>query len=414
MASPVSRNRSSLLRTFSMVARRRVVSGAALFGVALVVAACSAGGFSRLGTIDGAAPDAAPVTGEVIGTGSVRVALLVPASGGGNTGAIARGLRNAAELAVGDFSAADIQVIVKDTQGSPAGAQAAAQAAVSEGAELILGPLISSSVSAAASVARGANVPIIAFSTDTSVAGQGVYLLSFLPQNDIRRVVNYAHGQGRRSHAALLPDNAYGRVVEGAFRETAAARGTRVVAIERYSNNQAAVVGPAQSLAASAVGNADALLMPDGSGAVAAITPILSTQGVNPQSIKLLGSGQWNSTAFRQNPFLQGAWYPAPDPTGWTNFVSRYQAKFGSAPPRLASLSYDAVSLAAALTRAPAGRRYTDGVLTNPSGFSGIDGIFRFKRDGSNERGLAILEITAGGGTRTVDPAPKRFGLLGS
>ncbi|MCB1492285.1 MAG: penicillin-binding protein activator [Rhodobiaceae bacterium] len=395
--------------------RRRWIAGATVVAASVLLAACG-GEFSRFGGPGGTvatgpqAPAAPAVSGDTLGTGSVRVALLVPQSAPGNAGAIGKALRNAAQLAVNDFRNADIQVIVKDTQGTPGGAQAAAQAAVSEGAQLIIGPLIGSSVAAAAPVARGANVPIIAFSTDVNVAGPGVYLLSFLPQNDIRRIVGYANKSGRRSFGALLPDNAYGNVVEGTFRETTASAGARVVAIERYPGDNAGIASATQRFATSAAGNADAILLPDGSGAVAAVTPVLSAGGVNPQSVKILGSGQWDSPSVRSNPFLQGAWYPAPNPAGWNKFASRYQGTFGSTPPRLATLSYDAVSLAAALTRAPAGNRYTASVLTNPSGFNGIDGIFRFTRNGQNERGLAVLEITSGGGTRVVDPAPSRFG----
>jgi hypothetical protein len=48
-------------------------------------------------------------------------------------------------------------------------------------------------------------------------------------------------------------------------------------------------------------------------------------------------------------------------------------------------------------------------VLTNSSGFNGADGVFRFRGDGQNERGLSVLQI--GNGTSTViSPAPRSFG----
>lgn len=394
--------------------RRRAVLGALAATGLVALAACGDATRFSGGPAGPVATGPAPVTGDTIGTGSVKVGLLLPLSATGNAGSTATALRNAAQMAVNDFRNADIQLLVKDTAGTPGGATAAAQAAVAQGAELIVGPLIGASVAAAAPVARSANVPIIAFSSDSSVAGPGVYLLSFLPEDDIRRIVSYAGQSGKRSIAALLPDNAYGTLAQGALQETASRSGARVAVIERYPLDRNQLAAPTQRLAAAAAGTADALLMPDGSDAVSAITPLLSAGGINPQSVQILGSGQWDQPSIRSNPFLVGAWYPGPNPGGWNNFSSRYQATYGASAPRIVTLAYDAVSLAAALTRAPAGNRFTNSVLTNPSGFSGIDGIFRFRRDGTAQRGLAVIEITAGGGTRVIDAAPSRFGGAGS
>jgi ABC-type branched-subunit amino acid transport system substrate-binding protein len=389
---------------------KRLGRAAAALG-ALAVAACAPQMPSRLaGPAIAPAPQPAAPAGDVLGTGSVKVALLLPLSASGSAASVAGALRNSAALAVSDFPSADIQIVVKDTRGTPEGAQAAAQAALAEGSEIILGPLFSSSVAAVGPVARAANVPVIAFSSDASVAGNGVYLLSFLPEAEVNRIVTYAAGQGRRSVAGLLPAGAYGQVAEGALQQTASRTGTRIVAIERYAGADPAA---AQRLAANAAGQADAVLMPDGPDAVATLAPALASAGVNLQSTKLLGSGQWDTPEMRAQPALVGAWYPAPDPKGFNGFSGDYQGRFGTTPPRLATLGYDAVSLAAALSRLGSGQRFSEAVLTNPSGFSGLDGIFRFTRDGRSERGLAVLEIAPGGTTRVIDPAPGSFAQAG-
>ena len=397
----------SVFRAVRFVRSRTVV----LFTLAFTISACS-GDFNRFGG-QGIQGGQVPVSGETIGTGNVRIALLLPSSATGNAGVAATAMRNAAQLAVSDFQAADIQILVKDTGGTPAGAAAAAQAAISEGAELILGPIFAASVASVAPVAQRSRVPVVAFSTDTNVAGRGVYLLSFLPETDIQRAVSYAAAQGRRSFAAILPEGAYGTIAEGALQEAAARSGGRVIAIERYPPDAQAMVPAVQRLA-QAASVADAVLIPDGPAAIPSLAPLLPVNGIDPGRVKLLGSGQWDSQAVRQVDTLIGGWYAAPNPAGWQQFQARYAGSFGQTPPRIVTLAYDAVSLAAALSGGVQGQRYTANVLTNPSGFSGIDGIFRFRRNGTNERGLAIIQITTGGGTQIVDPAPTGFTTSGS
>jgi ABC-type branched-subunit amino acid transport system substrate-binding protein len=355
-----------------------------------------------------AAPSAA---GDTIGKGSVRVALLLPLTGQGGSAAAAQSLRNAAELALAEFQDPDVTILVKDDRGTPEGAQQAASQAIAEGAELIIGPLFAGSVQAAGQVARQAGRPVIAFSTDASVASRGVYLLSFLPQAEVDRIVDYAASQGRRSVAALIPETTYGSVVEAQFRESAARRGLRVAAIERYAPGQpqAAV----QRLAAVIGGSApqsDALFVPDGGDGLAAVAQALQTAGFNPQRVKPLGTGVWNDPRAFNLPALQGGWFAAADQRGFAAFAGRYRVRFNAEPTRLATLSYDAVSLASALTRTQGSQRFSETVLTNPSGFAGADGVFRFRPDGLNDRALAMHEIR-GGGVEIVSPALAPAGM---
>ena len=227
----------------------RAFAMALAIGAMAVLAGC---GPSGLGGGFGGGPAvraSQPVTGQVLGTGNIRVALLVPMTATGNAGQIAANFRNAAELALKDFKSANIQVMVKDDQGTPEGARAAASEAISQGAELILGPLFARSVPPVATVARAANVPVIAFSSDSTAAIQGVYLLSFLPQSDVDRIVSFAASRGKHSFAALLPDNAYGTVVESELQRAASGAGVRVLASQHYSLDKTAMQTQATSLA---------------------------------------------------------------------------------------------------------------------------------------------------------------------
>src|SRR5437763_9370824 len=196
----------------------------------LFVGGCS--GMNDL--MSASAPTTPTQAGNNIGTGQVKVALILPTSGAGNAGVAAQSMRNAAELALAEFNNPDIQLLVKDDGGSAPGAQQAAQQSLDEGAEIVLGPLFALTVKAVGQLARARGVPVIAFSTDANVASRGVYLLSFLPESDVDRIVSYAVSQGKRAFAAAIPDNAYGSVVEGAFKQAVARRNANLVALERY------------------------------------------------------------------------------------------------------------------------------------------------------------------------------------
>jgi len=355
------------------------------------------------------APEPQP-TGA-IGNGQVKVALILPLSASGNAGLVAQTMKSAAEMALAEFNAPNIQLLVKDDAGTAQGAQQAAQQALDEGCEIVLGPLFAQSVAPVGQFARARGVPVIAFSTDANVAAHGVYLLSFLPESDVDRIVAYAATQGKRSLAAVMPDNAYGTVIQAALQQSAGRRGARVVALERYGQDQQQMED-AISRVAQAAPQADAIFIPDGSDSVAVVQG-LAGAGVNMKRLQLLGTGLWDDPAIFGNASLQGAWFPAPEPTGYGSFVSRYRARVGRDPVRTATLSYDAVSLVAALVKTQGPQRFSDQVLTNASGFSGIDGIFRFRSDGTNERGLAVLRVTSSGGL-AISPAPKAFAGSGT
>jgi branched-chain amino acid transport system substrate-binding protein len=391
--------------------RRRALAGlAAAAGVALAGCSGTSSYFSSLPSLSSPPPQPAgpPVPETTLGTGQVRVALILPLSAGGNAGVAGQAMRNAAEIALAEFNAPNIQLLVKDDAGTPDGARVAAQQALDEGAELILGPLFAQSVSIVGQIARSRNVPVIAFSTDANVATRGIYLLSFLPESDVSRIVQYAASTGKRSYAALIPDNPYGTVVEAAFKQDVARRGGQVAALERYPHDKAAMAGPVRNIAL-ALPRADSLFIPDGGDALPDIAQALAGSGVNTKKVQLLGTGLWDDPRVFQTPALDGGWFAAPDGAGYRNFANRYTARFKQSPVRTATLAYDAVALIAALVKTQGPQRFSFEVLTNPSGFSGIDGLFRFRPDGTNERGLAVMRVTPTG-PQVISPPPRSFG----
>ena len=393
------------------LSRTRNARVAIMAALGLLVAACSgmpgADYFSF-----GGPPPPPPAQPTAVGAGQVKVALILPLSAQGNGAAVAQSMRNAAEMALAEFSNPDIQLLVKDDGGTSSGAQQAAQQALAEGAEIVLGPLFAVSVSSAAQVARGRGVPVIAFSTDSTVAAPGVHLLSFLPESDVDRVIGYAIQQGKRSFAALIPDNAYGSVVQAAFQQAVARGGGRVVAMERYPLDRAQMQGPVQRVA-QAARQADSIFIPDGADAVVSAVQMLAANGVNTRRIQLIGTGLWDDPRVFAEPGAQGGWFAAPDPAGYRAFSGRYRTRYGQDPLRPATLAYDAVSLVAALVKTQGPARFSEEILTNQSGFAGIDGVFRFRPDGTNQRGLAVMRVTSSGG-QVVSPAPKAFSASGT
>jgi branched-chain amino acid transport system substrate-binding protein len=389
--------------------RRCALAAFGFAAAAFALAACSSTNLDQFSTNEPPAqPAEPPPQGATIGAGQIRVGLILPLSAQGNAGVAAQSMKNAAELALAEFKQPNISLLVQDDGGTPQGAAAAAQQALAQGAEIIVGPLFAQSVSAVGQVARQRGIPVIAFSTDASVAAHGVYLLSFLPESDVKRVVDYAVSRGKRSFAALLPDNAYGSVVEAAFQQEVARRGGRVLALEKYPVDPGRMSEAIRRVAQAAKG-VDAIFIPDNADTVPQIAQQLAAAGVNMKRVQLLGTGLWDDPRVYADKQLDGAWFAAPDAAGYRSFVQRYRAKYGQKPVRTATLSYDAVALVAALVKTQGAQRFTDQVLTNSSGFAGIDGVFRFRADGTNERGLAVMRV-APGGPQVVSPAPKSFG----
>src|ERR1700712_4011677 len=372
-----------------------LILGAPLLG------ACAGTGGNPFGS-QSAGPAQQP---QAVGTGGVKVGLILPLSAAGNAGVAAQSMKNAAEMALAEFQNPNVQLLIKDDGGSPQGAQQGTQQALGEGAEIILGPLFAASVPATAQLTRARGTSVIAFSTDSSVAGRGVYLLSFLPESDVNRIIDYAAGTGKRSFAALVPDNAYGNVVEAAFKQAVGRKGGRVIAFEKYTADRSAAV----RTVAAALGSADALMIADDGESVVATADALTAAGVNLRNIQLLGTGLWDNPRVFASPALQGGLYAAPDPSGFRSSPGRYRTKYGAEPVRTATLAYDAVALVAALSRTQGAQRFAAETLTNPSGFAGIDGLFRFRSDGTNERGLAVMKVATGGGV-AVAGSPKSFG----
>src|SRR3990170_4449881 len=300
----------------------------------------------------GAPGGGGPGPGLTGATGTVKVALLLPVTASGSTPAVAKALKQAAELALFDFDNPNVTLVPKDTKGTPEGARLAAESALQDGAELIIGPLFAQEVSGAAPVARQRGVPMIAFSSDEKVAGGGVYLLSFLAGRDVPRIVSFAMSRGNRNFAELVPQSAYGRIAEAAFaRAVSSGGGQAAVRATFPSDDSNAMLGPVRQVANAIKSGqpVDALFLPAGREELPSLAPLLASAELSSARVQFIGTGQWDYPNIGGDRALVGGWYPAPDPKGWSGFVQRYSKTYGAAPPRIASLGYDPISLAVSL-----------------------------------------------------------------
>ena len=370
-------------------ARRIFILG--LGAAALTLASCQTGrGPVRPGPI---------VEPPPVGTAQNMVAVIVPLTGG--DGPVGTSISNAAKLALADTGEKSIKITVYDST-IPGGAAAATQQAIADGNRLILGPLLAEDVRAAAPVARKAGVPVIAFSNDEGVAGNGVYIMGFTPDQSISRVVSYARSKGAARFAALVPTGLYGQRAAQALIGAVRKSGGAVSVIQSYDRSKASLGVAARRL--NARGDVDAILIGDNGRIAAMAAPLLK---VGPRK---LGTELWaTDRTLGKTTALRGAWYAAAPDTQFNRLVTRYRARYGKTPYRLASLGYDAVLLAVRSARNwPLGRAFPAKSLVDPDGFGGVDGAFRFSRDGVADRLLEVRQVTAAG-TTTISPAAPKF-----
>jgi len=330
-----------------------------------------------------------------------RVALLVPLSGP-NAG-VGQSLANATQMALLDSNNQRIRITTYDTN---LGAAAAAQRAIAEGNRLILGPLLGDDVRAVTPLAHRSGVPVVAFSNDSSAAGQGAYLMGYAPTQSIARVVDYAKGQGITSFAGLVPNGTYGERASTAFLRSVESAGGQVTSLQTYQRVPGSITTAIAKMAKDSP--YQAVLIADNANTASSAVPVLRRMGAG--SAHVLGTELWNTdNSIASKAALNGAWYAAVSNGLYRQYAAKYRARFGSAPFRLSSLGYDAVLLTIRISADwRVGTPFPERRLTDAGGFAGIDGAFRFGRDGVAERALEVEEIR-GGSVVTVSPAPRGF-----
>lgn len=360
-----------------------------------------------------AAPPPPPVEvppPQPVGPRQIRAALLVPLSG--PSAALGAGLLNAAQLALFEIAGDNFVLTPLDTKGTPEGASTAAGLAVAQKADIILGPVFAPEVRAAAPVAQQAGISMLSFSTDQSVAGNGVFLLGFLPKTQVDSVVRYARSQGVATFSALGRSDDYGRSVVDAARAAVPAAGGTLAVTDFYEPATSDFTAYAKRMPKPVQGATQGVVIADSGERLRNIASTLAYFDMDQDhGVRYLGTMLWDDPRITSDTTLLGAWYPLPAAAQHADFENRYQRAYNVKPQRTFSLGYDAAALAAVLARR-AQPDFTAQALTNPSGFGGVEGIFRLLPDGTNQRGYAIMEITRNG-PKEVSPAPDSFERMG-
>lgn len=380
--------------------------GALVCAAAVLLAACEpvaigAGGGSSGPRVDTSQP--------------VRVALLVPKGAGGGGGVVGRSLENAARLAVADVQGAQIDLEVYDTQGTAAGATAAANAAIATGAQIILGPLYTQSTSAMVPVVADRNINVLSFSNNTAVAGGNIFILGQTFDSVANRLVSYARREGRSSLAVVHAADTAGQAGRDAIVSAAQRGGMSVATVQSYPLSQDGITqaGPRIATAIEQTGADTVFLTANVDSDLPLVVTALPENGVNPAETRYLGLTRWNAAPQALSlPGLQGGLFTLPDRSVQAQFESRYQAAYGSAPHPLAGLGYDAVQAVGALLAQGRSDALSASALTQGSGFSGASGVFRLLPNGTNQRALAVAQVQ-NNQVVILDPAPKRFGGSG-
>jgi Periplasmic binding protein len=405
-------------------------------------------------------PDQQDISNPVGGASGekIKVAIMLPLSG--TEAATGQALLRAAVIALFDAYDPRIILLPYDTKADPDETERLAHRAVDEGVSIVLGPLLATNLDLAGAILEPAHIPLIGFSNDSSVAAPGRFIMGFLPETEVKRVVDFAASKGLLEQAALIPEGRYGARVRAAFGDAATAAGATIAAIENYPPDPDAVFEPVKRLSnyderrkdmrdeirflrslgddlTDEIANQlsksevlegityEALLLPEGGELLGTLAPLLPFYEIDPNKVKLLGTGLWNDPGLLREPPLQGAWFAAPHPVAPNAFLKRQESNFGKTPPRIATLAYDAMSLVALLARTPAvespgdpqkpkitASLFAPERLLRETGFSGLDGLFRFLADGTVERSLAVLEINRRG-LQVIDPAPTAFPSFG-
>ena len=349
-------------------------------------------------------------------SGPVVVALLVPSgSGQASDELLARSLQNAARLAISDLGAVKIDLRVYNTAGQPAQAQAMAIKAMDEGAKIILGPVFAQEANAAGVAAAARGVNVLAFSNNPDIAGGNVFILGPTFDNTAARLASYSVRQGKRRIMVVHDQNTAGTLGRTAIEQGVARAGGSVVAVGSYAFSQNGVVEAAPQIVAAARANtADALfLTADTAGALPLVSQLLADNGMGPAAIQFIGLTRWDiPQATLGLPGVQGAWFAMPDPALYQQYQSRYQTAFGEAPHPISGLAYDGIAAIGALIKQGKANALSAASLTQGAGFVGVNGIFRLRSDGQNERGLAVVQIR-NNQVVIVDPAPRSFGGAG-
>lgn len=336
---------------------------------------------------------------------TTKIALLLPLSG--QQSSLGNAMLNAAQMSLFENAPDHIELVCEDTRGTPEGATKAAQKVIQDGARVIMGPIFANEASAVVKIASLNQVPVLSFSNNRSVANQNLFILGFMPDQQINRLFSVAQSKGIQKIALLIPSNEAGNQLRSAAENAARANGIQLTILDTYAPGSSDMKKQAQGIKQSAV---QAVVIPEGGQHLRLIISSLLSNNIDPNTVKFLGTGQWDSPDIYNDKSLSGSWFVASPISLRQKFTNKYSSSYNAQAPRLATLAYDCVSMISLLMRnKDASQAFLMGNMTQVRGYQGLDGIFRLNTDGTVERGLAVYEINEATGLEVISPAPEAF-----
>ena len=393
-----------------MIGHSRILFSVLLAGVCLSACVTTSGRPPQIPAGPSQGTETHPISAAPVSQEPVKVAMLLPLSG--KHAALGEAMQNAAQMALTDLGYPQFELMFEDTKSNAIEASDAANNAAKSGARMLLGPIFADEARAAKTAAQANALNLVTFSTDTSVAGNNAFMIGILPHDQARAIADFAAVRGLRRVLVIAPRDTYGQIVTKSFIDRAQVRNIGIAGTLSIDVNNPAQI-PAQLAAYFPPAGlrdqmaVDGIFMPLPVDAAARLSRMLKTIPGAAEALRL-GTGLWDDADLTQNPDLVGAYYAAPTPSARDRFEQLYLRNFGTNPPRLASLGYDATALAIVLGRGGGTNGFSASAISNPSGFTGIDGLFRLRPDGVAERGLAIIQMQPGARIVAV-PAPTHF-----
>jgi ABC-type branched-subunit amino acid transport system substrate-binding protein len=336
----------------------------------------------------------------------VKVALVLSISAAGELGKSARSIRQGFEMALAEWQEPAVELLVEDDGGIPDNAERAVRHVLDEGAKLIIGPQLPDAIRKAAEIAGAAGVPVICFTNEPVIVAPGLFRLGVDPDHMMETIIDFSRSRGLSAFGALLPDAEAGRMVENSLRKAVTNRGGSLAIVEHYPAGGEPSQEVARKLSDTSI---DAIFLYDNLGNVGRVAQVVKSRGVDLEKVQTIGTANWVSYNNLAEPALDGGWYASPDLSHLGDFSRRYKERFGEAAATNSYLAYDAASLAVALYREDGAEGYNANIVSQPSGFAGLMGLFRFRRDGSTERGLGVFRVNSAIGLQVLSPLPIKF-----
>ncbi|MEQ9675413.1 MAG: penicillin-binding protein activator, partial [Roseovarius indicus] len=280
-----------------------------------------------------------------------------------------------------------------------------------DGAKIIIGPLHAESANAAALAVAGRGVNVLAFSNNPTIAGGNLFVLGQTFNTTANRLVGYAASQGRDRIMTVYASNLAGRLGRAAIQEAITLNGAVPAGSVSYEFSQQGVISVLPQIKNTAQQNdANAIfLTANTAGALPLFSQMLPENGLGQDSIQYIGLARWDTPPQTlELPGVQGGWFALPDPGRSAQFQNRFQSAYGAPPHALSGLAYDGIAAVGALVTGGSRNALSKEALTQPAGFQGVNGVFRFLPNGSNERGLAVATIQDKQ-VKVLSPAPQGF-----